>query len=132
MPKRSAYADNRAPSILFSLLAPGVGSYFVTNGSPAVVPLNEPTIGTPTITAQIANIVTIRWPITMAATGAVATRLEVDVFSATDTAFATPLAAQQVFTTGIGLSAALNVSFAGLNGFAGAAPISFVIRAVAT
>jgi hypothetical protein len=131
MPKRSAYVDNRATSALVSL-GLGIGAFAVGNGSPTVIPPNDPTIGTPTVTAQATNIVTIQWPITMSATGGVATTLTINVFNATDTAFATPLAAQQVITTGIGLGAALNVSFAGLNAFTGANPISFVLRAIAT
>jgi hypothetical protein len=111
------------------------GSYSPFHSVPAIVaavvaPL-EPTIGTASITAQTGDVVTIMWPITMAATGTAATSLTVDVFDALDTAFATALAPQQVITTAIGLSAVVNVSFANLDAMNGVTPRSFVVRAVA-
>lgn len=105
-------------------------------GTPVVAPPppptgspDQPTIGTPTVTAQVGEMLSIQWPITMAATGPLATTLTVDVYDATDTGFATPLAPQQVFTSGIGLGASLTVTFAGLDGMDGVTPRYFVIKA---
>lgn len=98
---------------------------------PAPTP-DQPTIGTPTVTAQVGDVLSIQWPIAMAATGIVAAALTVNVYDATDTTFATPLAPQQVFAAGIGLGANLVVTFAGLDGMDGPTPRSFVIRAEAT
>jgi len=68
----------------------------------------------------------------MASTGSAASTLTLDVFDATDTTFTTALATQQVITTGIGLGAVVNVTFANLDGMNGATPRSFVLRAVAS
>ena len=102
------------------------------NTTPVVTdPPDDPTVGTGTVTAQTGDLVTLQWPVTMATTGGAAASLTVDLFNATDTAFANPLAAQQVITTGIGLGAVVNVTFANVDGMDGVTPISFVIRAVA-
>ena len=92
----------------------------------------DPVITAPTVTAQTADVVSIRWTITMPSTGPTATSLVVDVFDATDTTFTTALRPQQTFTTGIGLGASLNVTFTNLDGMNGVNPRSFVIRATAS
>jgi hypothetical protein len=90
-----------------------------------------PTISGGSVTGQSNNLVSMEWLITVATGGTAAASLTVDLFDATDTAFATALATQQVITTGIGLGAVVTVNFNSINGFNGAAPRSFVIRAEA-
>jgi hypothetical protein len=135
MPKRTAYVEDRSSSLFLPGLSIGVGAFLSiypgASTSPTSVLPDEPTIGAVTVTAQAGDIVTLQWPVTMAATGVVATSLTVDLFNVTDTAFANPLASQQVITTGIGLGAVVNVTFANVDGMDGITPISFVIRAVA-
>jgi len=136
MPKRTAYVEDRSSSLFLPGLSIGVGAFLSiypgASTSPNITPPDEPTIGTATVTAQTGDVVTIQWVVTMASTGSAASTLTLDVFDATDTTFTTALATQQVITTGIGLGAVVNVTFANLDGVNGATPRSFVLRAVAS
>jgi hypothetical protein len=124
-----SFAQGAKSATLNSIRAIAGGRAFcLGTAAPPPTTAQQPSIGAITVTAQAGNLVTLSAPVTMAG-GIPATSLRIDLFDATDTAFATPLAPQQLITTGIAPGAVLNVGFTNVNGFNGVTPLSFVIRA---
>ena len=122
--RKNAFTDNRGRGAALSV---GIGSHLLINPLIQTSPANPQllAIGTPVITSQSANVLTIQWPITTS------TRVAVTIYHSVD-GYAAPIQAVQNITTGIGLSAPVNVSFAGLNAMDGITPVTYRITAEAT